>query len=227
VQQPLRRAGVSGRAFSSSTVRGRRACRSSRGPPGDAGNNPCRRQGDRVVAPGSTGRRLLVEDDHGASGGKPISRRAIAWRAGAGGASSSDRRACPDERPGRESPLGEAHDDHETFGPGRRFAPGFAGGCGRRHAPGRRARVSSRATVSLEWTEGRCSPAPQPREVLTLRESGSVTFTLPAGVARDEAARERRRRRRPRPPASRAGSSHVRPPRLDPAGPWPSDPRLV
>jgi hypothetical protein len=31
-----------GRAFSSSTVCGRRACRSSRGPCGDAGNNPCR-----------------------------------------------------------------------------------------------------------------------------------------------------------------------------------------
>jgi hypothetical protein len=38
-----------GRAFSSSTVSGRRACRSSRGPCGDAGNNPCRRQEDVVV----------------------------------------------------------------------------------------------------------------------------------------------------------------------------------
>ena len=56
-----------GRAFSSSTVCGRRACRSLRDPPGDAGNNPCRRQGDQVVAPGSTGRRLLIEDDCGAS----------------------------------------------------------------------------------------------------------------------------------------------------------------
>jgi hypothetical protein len=34
---------------------GRRACRSSRGPCGDAGNIPCRRQGDRVVAPWSKG----------------------------------------------------------------------------------------------------------------------------------------------------------------------------
>jgi hypothetical protein len=58
-----------GRAFSSSTVSGRRACRSSRGPCGDAGNNPCRRQADQVVAPGSTGRRL-VEDDHCASRGR-------------------------------------------------------------------------------------------------------------------------------------------------------------
>jgi hypothetical protein len=36
-------------------------------------------QGDRVVAPGSTGRRLLVEDDHGASGGTPILSSPIAW----------------------------------------------------------------------------------------------------------------------------------------------------
>ena len=39
----------------------------------------------------------------------------------------------------------------ETFDRGRRFALAFARGCGRRHAPGRRARVSSRASVrSLE-----------------------------------------------------------------------------
>jgi hypothetical protein len=31
-----------------------------------------RRQGDQVVAPGSTGRRLLVEADHGASAGADI-----------------------------------------------------------------------------------------------------------------------------------------------------------
>ena len=42
--------GRAGRAFFSSTVCGRRACRSSRGPCGDAGNNPCRRQGHVVVA---------------------------------------------------------------------------------------------------------------------------------------------------------------------------------
>jgi hypothetical protein len=59
-----------GRAFASSTVWGRRASRSSRGPCGDAGNNPCRRQGDQVVAPTSSGRWLVVEDDHGASGGR-------------------------------------------------------------------------------------------------------------------------------------------------------------
>jgi hypothetical protein len=37
------------RAFASSTVCRRRACRASCGPRGDAGNNPCRRQGDVVV----------------------------------------------------------------------------------------------------------------------------------------------------------------------------------
>jgi hypothetical protein len=47
---PLRRAGMSVEPCSS-TVCGRRACRSSRGPCGDAGNNPCRRHGDQVVAP--------------------------------------------------------------------------------------------------------------------------------------------------------------------------------
>jgi hypothetical protein len=53
-----------GRVLSSSTACGRRACCSSRDSRGDAGNNPLRRQGDQIVAPGSTGRRLLVEDDH-------------------------------------------------------------------------------------------------------------------------------------------------------------------
>jgi hypothetical protein len=46
----------------SSTVFGRRACRSSRGPCGDAGNNPCSRQADQVVAL-RTARRALAEDD--------------------------------------------------------------------------------------------------------------------------------------------------------------------
>jgi hypothetical protein len=53
-----------GRDVSSWRVCGRRACRTSCGPRGAAGNNPCSRQGDPVVASGSTGRRLLVEDDH-------------------------------------------------------------------------------------------------------------------------------------------------------------------
>jgi len=136
-----------------STVCGRRACRSSRGPCGDAGNNPCRRQGDQVVAPSSRGRRLLVEDDHGASGGRRY--RAARLRGG--------RRRRPvvlsqGARPRMgvpvgEGPLGHAQDDLETFGSGRRFAPALARGCGRRHAPGRRARVSSEPGVSRSAKE--------------------------------------------------------------------------
>ena len=45
------RRGGAGRGVSSWRVCGRRACRTSCGPRGDAGNNPCSRQGDRVVAP--------------------------------------------------------------------------------------------------------------------------------------------------------------------------------
>jgi hypothetical protein len=53
---------TAGRDVSSWSVCGRRACRISCDPRADAGNNPCSRQGDQVVAPGSTGRRLLVEE---------------------------------------------------------------------------------------------------------------------------------------------------------------------
>ena len=42
-------------------------------------HNPCRRQGDQVVAPGSTGRRLLVEDDLAPPAGADRAAR-IAWR---------------------------------------------------------------------------------------------------------------------------------------------------
>ena len=69
-----------GRAFSASIARRRRACRRSRAPRGDAGNNPCSRQGDQVVAPGSTGRRLPLEDNRDASGGTPMSSSPVAWR---------------------------------------------------------------------------------------------------------------------------------------------------
>jgi hypothetical protein len=39
--------------------------RRSRHPPGDAGNNLCRRQGDPVVAPTSTARGVLAQNDRG------------------------------------------------------------------------------------------------------------------------------------------------------------------
>ncbi len=42
--------GASASTLSNAVPGGHRACRRSRGPGGDAGNNPCRRQGDQVVA---------------------------------------------------------------------------------------------------------------------------------------------------------------------------------
>jgi hypothetical protein len=50
--------------------RRRRTCRDSPVPSGDAGDNPCRRQGDQVVVPTSSGRWAVVEDDHGVWGGR-------------------------------------------------------------------------------------------------------------------------------------------------------------
>ena len=80
----------------------RRACRTSCGPRGEAGNNPCSRQGDQVVAPGSTGRRLPVEDDHGASGGTPILSSPMAWRR-----ASAARRPLTGAHARMDVPLGE------------------------------------------------------------------------------------------------------------------------
>jgi hypothetical protein len=95
------RRGGAGRGVSSWRVCGRRACRTSCGPCGDAGNDPCSRQGDRVVASGSTGGRLLVEDDHGSSGEAPILSSRIAWRRPSAARRPLTGRACPDGRPGR------------------------------------------------------------------------------------------------------------------------------
>ena len=67
--------------------------------------------------------------------------------AGLGGPSSSDRRACPDGRRGGE---GSAEPRSGRSRDGRPRAPvcaRFRPGCGRRHAPRRRARVSSSAGV--------------------------------------------------------------------------------
>jgi hypothetical protein len=57
-------------------------------------------QGDRVVAPGSTGRRLLVEDDDGACGGTPILSRRMVWRRASAARRPLTGRACTDGRPG-------------------------------------------------------------------------------------------------------------------------------
>jgi hypothetical protein len=95
----------------------------------------------------STGRRRLVEDDHGASGGRRYRGSPHCVAGGVGGPSSS-RRARPPGWSPRGDPLGQAQDDQETFVRGRRLALTFARGCGRRHAPGRRARCSCGAGVS-------------------------------------------------------------------------------
>ena len=60
---------------------GRRACRTSCGPRGDAGDNPCSRQGDRVVAPGSTACRVLVKDSRSSAWcpGPTARRCSVAW----------------------------------------------------------------------------------------------------------------------------------------------------
>jgi hypothetical protein len=69
------------------------------------------------------------------------------------GARAAGHRALP---AGGGVTLGHAQDDQATFELGRRFAVAFAGGCGRRHAPGRRARGSSSASVVV--TSGATRP---------------------------------------------------------------------
>ena len=98
----------------------------SLGPPRDPRNNPCRRQGDRVVAPGSTGRRLLVEDDRGASGETPISSSPIAWRR-----ASAARHRLTGAHARMDVAVGEGSAEPRSGrsrdgDPGLRFAPAFA-----------------------------------------------------------------------------------------------------
>jgi hypothetical protein len=54
------------------------------------------------------------------------------------------------------APLGHAQDDQETFDRGPPVVLAFARGCGRRHAPGRRARVSSNSEVIIGSKEVGC-----------------------------------------------------------------------
>jgi len=68
------------RKLSTAAMGGGSTCRTSCGPPGDACNNPCRRQADEVVARGSTGPSCWLRTTIGASGRTPISSRRIAWR---------------------------------------------------------------------------------------------------------------------------------------------------
>jgi hypothetical protein len=99
------------------------------------------------------GRRLRVEDDHGAFGGTPISSSPNCVAEDVGGPSSCDRARMPGwtSRWGRGR-LGPVQDDQETFDRGCRFCARFARGCGRPHTPGRRARLSSIPSVSRAST---------------------------------------------------------------------------
>jgi hypothetical protein len=100
------RRGGAGRGVASWRVCGRPACRTSCGPRGDAGNNPCSRQAHVVVA-------------------------------------VADRSREQERRRG----FGHAQGEQETFDRGPPVVLAFASGCGRRHALGRRARVSSGAAT--------------------------------------------------------------------------------
>jgi len=92
--------------------------RDSPGPSSDTRNNPCRRQGDRVVASGSTGRRLLVEDDPWRLRRDADIEQPDCVGGGVGGPSSCDRARVPGwtSRWGRGR-LGHVQDDQETFDP--------------------------------------------------------------------------------------------------------------
>ena len=80
-------------------------------------------QGDEVVAPSSTGRRLLVEDDRGASGGAPISSSPIAWRRASAARRALTHAYARMDVPVGEGPLGRALEDQETFDPGAGLRP--------------------------------------------------------------------------------------------------------
>jgi hypothetical protein len=69
-------------------------------PPG--GHGLIDEQGDQVVASSSTGRRLPVEDDHGASGARRYRAARFAWRAASAARRPLTGRACPDGRSGGE-----------------------------------------------------------------------------------------------------------------------------
>jgi hypothetical protein len=92
-----------------------------------------------------------------------------------GGPSSSDRARMSGwtSRWGM-GPLGDAQDDQETFDPGRRCAPAFARGCGRRHSPGRRARVSSAAGASAARTRALARGLKRARGALLSALSGTL-----------------------------------------------------
>ena len=132
----------------------RRADMRSLGPRRDPRDNPCRRQGDQVVAPARRGAgwwlRTTMAPPAGADSSSPI-----AWRP-----SSAHCVRSTDGRPGGgRGPLG----DVGRPGDGRPgpVVPAFARGCGRRPTPWRRARLSSLAGVSR--TSGQTTASGQKR----------------------------------------------------------------
>jgi hypothetical protein len=70
-----------------------------------------------------TGRPLLVEDDHDASGGTPVLSSRVAWRRASAARRPLTGAHARMDVPVGEGLLGHAHDDQETFNPGRRLAP--------------------------------------------------------------------------------------------------------
>ena len=126
--------------------------------------------------------------------GADIEAAPIGWRAGLAARRPLAGRACPDGRPGREGPLGHARDDPETCGSGRRFTPAFVRRCGRRHARGRRARVSSEASVRSMRAETPASVNEQKRVghrcrgIGAERSSGVAMASPGSGTAMPRAA---------------------------------------
>ena len=108
-------------------------------------------QGDQVVAPGSTGRRLLVEDDHGASRDADIE-QPDGVAAGVGGPSSSHRARVHGwaSRWGR-GPLGHAQDDPETVDPGPGLRSLSHAVAVRRRPDGALACRPKRASAKARW----------------------------------------------------------------------------
>jgi hypothetical protein len=148
----------------------------SRGPPGDSRNNPCRRQGDQVVAPSSTGSGWWL----GTTMAPPAGRRYRAPRLRGGGRRRSvvlsqgarARMGVPVGEGSARRRLGRSRDGR----PRARFAPAFARGCGRPHTPGRRARVSSNSIASdasIEQRQDRRFRS-QSRSALSARDAVGV-----------------------------------------------------
>jgi hypothetical protein len=165
-------------------------------------------QGDQVVAPGSTERGVLVEENHRRLWKDADVEQPDDVAAGVGGPSSSHRERMPGRtsRWGRGS-LGHTQDDHQTFDRGRRCARGR----GRPHAHGRGARVSSGAGVgSGQWRrrliKGAAAQRPAARSSDCSDSSNSAASGRPKRGADTAAFGEEQWSRPTRVPLVRGGS---------------------